>query len=450
MFNKLRQRFVKQLLRNGTKSWTKCLIINRNLNELCRVVVTGIGIVCPLGVGREKVWNNLIAGESGVSQVVGEGYESIPCKIAAYVPNEDLLLNQWFTKNELRTLSKSTIYALIATEQALHDSNWRPTKERDCRETGVAVGMGMIDINEVLQNGMALKTEGFQRVSPYFVTKLLVNMPAGHISIKYGLTGPNHSVSTACTTGVHSIGDAYSLIQRGSANVMVCGGTEAVINPLSMASFARIRGLCTKYNDNPTQGSRPFDTKRCGFVMGEGSGIVVLEELNHAINRKANIYAEIIGYGLSGDAYHVTAPREDGKGAINCMSAAMDDADVKLSDITHINSHATSTPLGDKIELKAIKQLFGDHSKNILITSTKGSTGHLLGAAGSVEAIFTILSCYHSLVPPTINLEESIDKELNIVSKVAQKWKSKKRIAITNSFGFGGTNASLVVSNFLF
>ncbi|CAG2162228.1 unnamed protein product, partial [Oppiella nova] len=321
--------------------------------------------------------------------------------------------------------------------------------DRDRRDTGVAVGTGMIDMNEVIRNGEALSSQGFRMVSPHFVTKLLVNMPAGHISIKHGLQGPNHSVSTACTTGVHSIGDAFNFIQRGAANVMVCGGTESVISPLSVAAFARIRALCTKYNDNPTQASRPFDAKRCGFVMGEGCGLVVLEELNHALNRKANIYAEILGYGLSGDANHMTAPGEDGRGAVECMRASVDDAHIRLEDITHINSHATSTPLGDKIELKAIRQLFGDHSKNILITSTKGSTGHLLGAAGSVESIFTILSCYHSLVPPTINLEEPIDNELQIVANVAQKWRPKRRIAITNSFGFGGTNASLVISNFI-
>uniref|UniRef100_A0A7H9STK7 3-oxoacyl-[acyl-carrier-protein] synthase n=1 Tax=Archegozetes longisetosus TaxID=66560 RepID=A0A7H9STK7_9ACAR len=450
MLIKIRPKFSKLLLRNRAICLINYSTISEKTHELCRVVVTGLGIVSPIGVGVEKVWNNLISGRCGITEVIGSGYESIPCKIAAYVPKNDLCLEQSFAKNELRTLSKSTIYALIAAEEALTDAKWKPTKERDKRETGVAVGMGMVDVDEVVESGTVLRDVGFNKISPHFVTKVLMNMPAGHISMRYGLTGPNHTVSTACTTGVHSIGDAFNFIQRGAADVMICGGTEAVISPLSIASFARIRALCTQFNDNPSKASRPFDSKRCGFVMGEGCGLVVLEELNHALNRKAKIYAEIIGYGLSGDANHITAPREDGKGAFECMKASIDDAHIRLDDVTHINSHATSTPLGDKAELIAIKQLFGEHSKNIAITSTKGSTGHLLGAAGSVEAIFTILSCYNSLIPPTINLEEPIDKELNIVANNPQEWNTKnRRIAITNSFGFGGTNASLVISNFL-
>ena len=300
MFNKLSQKSVKCLL-NRANNRTECLISSRNVSESCRVVVTGIGVVCPLGVGKDQVWSNLIEGKSGVTKVVGDGYETVPCKIAAYVPQKDLALDQTFTKNELRTLTKSTLYALIASQQALSDAQWKPTKERDQRNTGVAVGMGMIDMEEVIENGLALKNQGFNRVSPHFVTKLLVNMPAGHISIRHGLKGPNHSVSTACTTGVHSIGDAFNFIQRGAANVMVCGGTESVIHPLSMAAFARIRALCTQYNEKPTEASRPFDAKRCGFVMGEGAGIVILEELTHALARNAKIYAEVLGYGLSGN-----------------------------------------------------------------------------------------------------------------------------------------------------
>ncbi len=290
----------RRFLKTSSISLTKNLINNRSVHESCRVVVTGMGIVCPLGVGIDKVWNNLISGKCGITQVKGDGYESIPCKIAAYVPNDDLSLENSFSKNDLRTLSKSSIYALMAAEEALSDANWKPSKERDMRGTGVAVGMGMIDMNEVVESGIALKDKGFSKISPHFVTKLLVNMPAGYISIKYGLMGPNHSVSTACTTGVHSIGDAFNFIQRGAANVMICGGTESVISPLSIAAFARIRALCTKFNDNPSKASRPFDSKRCGFVMGEGSGLIVIEELNHALSRKAKIYAEIIGYGLSG------------------------------------------------------------------------------------------------------------------------------------------------------
>lgn len=299
MLNKLGQKSFKCLL-NRANNRSECVISSRNVSELCRVVVTGIGLVCPLGVGADQVWNNLIQGKSGVSKVVGDGYESIPCKIAAYVPQKDLKLEQKFSKNELRTLTKATLFALIASEEALNDAKWKPIKERDRTDTGVAVGMGMIDMDEVIQNGNALRNDGFNRVSPHFVTKLLVNMPAGHISIRYGLNGPNHSVSTACTTGVHAIGDAFNFIQRGAANVMVCGGTESVINPLSMAAFARIRALCTQFNDRPTEASRPFDAKRCGFVMGEGAGIVVLEELTHALARDAKIYAEVLGYGLSG------------------------------------------------------------------------------------------------------------------------------------------------------
>ena len=418
-----------------------------------RVVVTGMGIVCPLGVGVENVWNHLIASKCGITKVKGKSYQEIPCQVAGYVPQEQLDLKSKFTKTDLKNLSMSTIYALIAAEEALTQANWKPKNESDQQQTGVAIGTGMVDLVEVVESGCLINDNSYKSLSPHFITKILINMPSGHVSIKYGLTGPNHCASTACTTGVHSIGDAFNFIQRGYAKTMICGGTEAVISPLAIGSFSKIRALCTKYNHQPDKASRPFDGKRCGFVMGEGCGLIVVEELNHALQRNANIYGEILGYGLSGEANHITAPREDGKGAYQCMKCAIEDANINPEQITHVNAHATSTLLGDLAEIKAIKNLFGDkHVKNIAITSTKGATGHLIGAAGSVEAIFTILACYKSIIPPSINIDDPLDKQVNIVANVSQKWKvnNNKRIAITNSFGFGGTNASLVISNYVF
>lgn len=415
-----------------------------------RVVITGLGIVSPLGLNKTSSWESVLSGKSAITKLNDERYENIPCKVASKINDTELdnYLSNVLSKSDVRTMSRGTMFGMIAASEALEDSQWKPTDSDALEATGVCVGMGMADLVHVCETNDALKN-GYNRVSPYFVPRILTNMVAGQISIKYGFQGPNHSVSTACATGAHSIGDAYRLIQNGYANVMLCGGAEASISPLSIAGFCRLRALSTSFNDKPERASRPFDANRDGFVMGEGSSILVLEELNHALSRKVRIYAEVLGYGMSGDASHLTAPHSEGKGALLCMKRALSDSNLQIEDITYINAHATSTPLGDETELKAIKQLFKEHTKNIFISSTKGSHGHLLGAAGNLEAGFTALACYSGLIPPTINLENVCEdgRSLNIVT-TRKTWTQERRIALKNSFGFGGTNASLCISNF--
>ncbi|XP_075221716.1 3-oxoacyl-[acyl-carrier-protein] synthase, mitochondrial isoform X3 [Lycorma delicatula] len=347
-----------------------------------RVVVTGLGLISPVGNNVITSWETIISGGSGLTQLKDEDYSKLPCKVAAVIPN--LNISDYINKNEIRTMSLASAYALIASKEALNDANWLPTDDVGKEKTGVCVGMGMVDLVNISETAEALK-KGYNRVSPYFVPRILPNMAAGLISIKYGFKGPNHSVSTACATGAHAIGDAFKFIQNGYADVMVCGGAEAAINPISIAGFCRCRALSTSFNDRPTKASRPFDKDRDGFVMGEGSAILILEERTHAIKRSAKIYAEILGYGLSGDGSHLTAPSEDGRGAALAMTRAINDASIKKSDITYINAHATSTPMGDDIELRAIKTVFGEHSKHLAISSTKGAHGHLLGAAERVH-----------------------------------------------------------------
>lgn len=417
-----------------------------------RVVVTGIGIISPLGHNTRTSWENLLSGKSAIIGIKDEKYSNIPCKVAAFVADklvQELHLNEHFTKSELRSISRGTMFGMIAAEEALEDSEWKPSDTKSLESTGVCVGMGMADLTHVCETNEFLKL-GYNRVSPYFVPRILTNMVAGQISIKYGFQGPNHSVSTACATGAHSVGDAFRLIQNGYADVMVCGGAEASISPLSIAGFCRLRALSTSYNDSPTKSSRPFDRNRDGFVMGEGSSVLVLEELTHALSRKIRIYAEVLGYGMSGDASHLTAPHGDGKGALLCMKRAITDSNLTPGNISYINAHATSTQLGDATELKAIKSLFKDHSENVAISSTKGAHGHLLGAAGNLEACFTVLSCFSSEIPPTINLDQVCleGDGLNIVANCKQSWSNEKRIALKNSFGFGGTNATLCISSF--
>ncbi|XP_054262456.1 3-oxoacyl-[acyl-carrier-protein] synthase, mitochondrial-like [Macrosteles quadrilineatus] len=416
-----------------------------------RVVVTGIGMISPLGKNTQQSWESLLSGKSAVTVVEGDEYIQIPCKVAAAV-SDDVLnkeFNHYFTMRDFRSMSRATIMGIIAAEEALADSQWKPTTKKGLESTGVCVGMGMSDIAHISEMSNALKL-GYNSVTPFFVPRILTNMTAGQISIKYGFQGPNHSVSTACATGAHSIGDAFRLIQNEYADVMVCGGAEASINPLSIAGFSRMRALSTDYNHKPLESSRPFDVGRDGFVMGEGASIMILEELNHALSRNVKIYAEVIGYGMSGDASHLTAPHEDGRGAILAMERAIKDSNLSLKDISYINAHATSTVLGDAIELKAIRTLFKDHCKNIAISSTKGATGHLLGAAGNLEACFTALACFSREIPPTINLQSVCEegKGLNIVANHKQVWGKAKRIALKNSFGFGGTNACLCLSSF--
>ncbi|XP_075969843.1 3-oxoacyl-[acyl-carrier-protein] synthase, mitochondrial [Anticarsia gemmatalis] len=408
-----------------------------------RVVVTGLGVVSPLRTGTELVWQNILKGKCGIVALQGDEYSKLPCRVAGIIPSDDEKVSKALSKSNLKSMAPATCLALVATAEALADANWMPESNIDKESTGVAIGMGMIDLKDVCDTNDALKL-GYNKVSPFFVPRILPNMAAGHISIKYGFRGPNHSVSTACATGAHSIGDAFRFIRNGDADVMVCGGAEACISPLAIAGFCRLRALSTSFNDDPVKASRPFDKKRDGFVMGEGAAILVLEEYEHALQRNAKMYAEILGYGLSGDAAHITAPRDDGSGAVLSMSRALRDAGIDKHDITYINAHATSTPVGDGIEATAIKNLFKDHSSNIQISSTKGAHGHLLGAAGNLEALFTTLACYHGVLPPTINLEEPVD-DLNYVSNTSRSWEAQKRIALKNSFGFGGTNATLCI-----
>ncbi|KAJ7391833.1 hypothetical protein OS493_016123 [Desmophyllum pertusum] len=424
-----------------------------------RVVVTGLGLITPLGIGTYRVWENLLQGKCGITQIHSEDFKGIPAKIAAFVPrgtNPGEFDDKHWEK-ELRMDKRSTttegLFAIVAAHEALEDCKWRPTSQEQKERTGVSLGIGMTGMKDTLEAGDALNNQGYRKVSPFFVPRVLLNLPAGVISMTFGLQGPNHAVSTACAASAHAIGDAFRMIRYGDADVMIAGGVEACIMPLSMAGFCKMRALTTKFNDNPHEASRPFDSQRSGFVMGEGAGIMILEEYEHAVSRGARIYAELLGYGLSGDAYHIAAPSEGGYGAYLAMKNALRDAGLRPEDIHYINAHATSTPLGDAGENNAIKTLLESHSRNVQVSSTKGATGHLLGAAGAVEAIFTVLSVFQGVVPPTLNLH-SVDSEeefnMNYVPLTSQQLHAAEpRTALTNSFGFGGTNASLCIRQFV-
>jgi len=413
-----------------------------------RVVVTGMGMVTPLGCGVEPTWKRLIAGESGAQVVDRFDISDIAAKVACTIPRGDgsngtYNADQWMESKEQRKVDDFIVYAMAAARQALDDANWHPTEKDDQVATGVMIGSGIGGIEGIAETAIVLKERGPRRVSPFFIPGRIINLASGYVSIEHGLKGPNHAVVTACSTGAHAIGDASRLIALGDADVMVAGGAESPVNRISLAGFAALRALSTAFNDQPARASRPYDKDRDGFVMGEGGGAVTLEELEHAKARGAKIYAEVIGYGLSGDAYHITAPTPDGDGAFRCMSMAIKRAGIAPKDIDYINAHGTSTPLGDEIELGAVQRLVGDAGKRISMSSTKSCIGHLLGAAGAVEAIFSILAIRDRIAPPTINLDNpSVETDIDLVPHKARQ--RNIDIALSNSFGFGGTNASLI------
>ena len=413
-----------------------------------RVVVTGLGLVTPLACGTEQSWQRLVAGQSGIKRVEKFDVSDIPCKIAGQVPRGDgadgsFNPDEWMEPKEQRKVDDFIIFAMAAAGQALNDAGWHPREYADQITSGVLIGSGIGGVEGIAETALLLRDRGPRRVSPFFIPGRLINLASGYVSIKHSLKGPNHAVVTACSTGAHAIGDAGRLIALGDADVMLAGGTESPVNRISLAGFAACRALSTGFNDTPERASRPYDRDRDGFVMGEGAGAVILEEYDHAKERGARIYGELIGYGLSGDAYHITAPAEDGDGAFRCMSAAIRRAGIAASDINYINAHGTSTPLGDEIELKAVERLVGNAAANIAMSSTKSSIGHLLGAAGAVEAIFCLLALRDGVVPPTLNLDNpSVATPIDLVPHTARK--RPVEIVLSNSFGFGGTNASLI------
>ena len=415
-----------------------------------RVVVTGLGLVTPLGVGVENTWAKLLRGESGVRAIQSFDVSDLPAKIAGQLPRGETSegnfnADDWVEPKEQRRMDPFIIYAMAAAQQAIEDSGTRPKTEDEKERMGVMIGSGIGGLIGISEGAVVLAEKGPRRVSPFFIPSNLINLASGHVSIRYGLKGPNHAVVTACSTGAHAIGDAARLIQWEDADVMVAGGTEAAVSRLGIAGFAAARALSTGFNDTPEKASRPWDKRRDGFVMGEGAGIVVLEEYERAKARGAKIYAEVTGYGMSGDAHHITAPAEDGNGGFRSMRAALKRAGLKTSDIDYVNAHGTSTPLGDEIELGAVKRLFGEDAYKLSMSSTKSAIGHLLGAAGSVEAIFSVLAIRDQIAPPTLNLEDPSDGcDIDLVPLAARK--RPIRNALSNSFGFGGTNASLVFS----
>jgi 3-oxoacyl-[acyl-carrier-protein] synthase II len=414
-----------------------------------RVVVTGLGMVTPLGSGVEPTWSNLLAGKSGAVRVSEFEVSDLPCQIACRIPRGDgsdgtFNADRAMEPKEQRKVDDFIVYAVAAADEALADSGWTPQTEDERCATGVLIGSGIGGIEGIVDAGITLHEKGPRRISPFFIPGRLINLASGHVSIKHGLKGPNHSVVTACSTGSHAIGDASRLIALGDADVMVAGGTESPVSRISLAGFAACRALSTNFNDRPTEASRPYDKDRDGFVMGEGAGVVVLEEYEHAKARGARIYAEVIGYGLSGDAFHITAPAPDGDGAFRCMKAALKRAEVDPSEIDYVNAHGTSTPLGDELELGAVERVMGNAAGKLTMSSTKSAIGHLLGAAGAVEVIFCMLAIRDNVAPPTLNLQNpSVETPIDLVP-LKPRHKTIDT-ALSNSFGFGGTNASLVL-----
>jgi len=413
-----------------------------------RVVVTGMGIACPLGLGVERVWKRLIEGESGINAIQSFDTAELTAKIAGQIPvgtrsEGKLDISEWIPVKDQKKMDRFIHLALVAATEAVEDSGWVPADEDARCATGVMIGSGIGGLGTIYEASVLVSQGKSRRLSPFFIPSALINLASGHVSIKYGFKGPNHSVVTACATGVHAIGDASRLIMLGDADVMVAGGAEGAVNELGMAGFCASRALSTGFNDRPAAASRPWDRDRDGFVMGEGAGIVVLEELEHAKARGAKIYGEVGGYGMSGDAHHITAPAEGHEGAFRAMRAAVRNGGAQPGDVQYVNAHGTSTPLGDDLELEAVERFFGGDAKGLAMSSTKSATGHLLGAAGAIEAIFSLLAIRDSVVPPTLNLENpSRASVIDRVPLVAQE--RRVDVALSNSFGFGGTNASIL------
>jgi 3-oxoacyl-[acyl-carrier-protein] synthase II len=421
-----------------------------------RVVVTGLGLVTPLGWGVEATWANILAGRSGAGRITAFDATDYGCQIACEVPRVDgrggggldvpgsFDPDQVMSSKDQRRVDDFILYAMAAADEAVRDSGWAPEDEESRYRTGVNIGSGIGGLSTIAETAVSLHEKGPRRgVGPFFITAALINLASGQVSIRHRFKGPNHSVVTACATGAHAVGDAMRLIQHGDADVMFAGGAEAAICKIGIAGFVACRAMSTHFNDDPTRASRPYDRDRDGFVMGEGAGVLCLEELEHARARGAKIYAEVVGYGLAGDAYHITAPVEDGDGGFRAMKAAIAQAGIEPADIDYINAHGTSTPLGDEIELGAVERLFGQAAGKTAMSSTKSAIGHLLGAAGAVEAAFSVLALRDQIAPPTINLDNpSVDTPLDLVPNVAKPMRID--MALSNSFGFGGTNASVV------
>ncbi len=415
-----------------------------------RVVVTGLGIVCPLGIGIDHVWNRLINNASGITNLRGFDTEGLPSLVAGHIPvdpndNGAFICEDWVTQQQKRRMDKFIIYAIAAARMAIQDASWSTNDEHTALRSGVLVGSGIGGLTSIEEAVITIHEKGVKRLTPYFIPSSLINLASGHISIEHNLKGPNHSIVTACATGTHAISDAANMIAQDKVDMMVTGGTEAPICRLGMVGFSAMKALSTHFNDQPRRASRPWDQNRDGFVMGEGAGILILESLEHAKKRNANIYGEISGYGMSGDSYHITAPASDGNGGFRAMQTALEHAKINFDEIDYINAHGTSTPLGDEIEINAIKDLFKEHAKQLAVSSTKSAIGHLLGAAGAVEAIFCLKALQTGIIPPTLNLENpSPGCDLNLVPHHAQE--RKLTHVLSNSFGFGGTNGSIIFS----
>ena len=416
--------------------------------DLRRVVVTGLGTVSPLGCGVETTWANILASKSGAKRIDDFEIDDIACQIAHRVPlgaleDGKFSPDDWMDVKEQRKVDPFILYGMAAATMVIADAGVEPRNQEEAERTGVLIGSGIGGVGGIYETSIVLHEKGPRRVSPFFIPGRIINMASGYVSIRFGLKGPNHSVVTACSTGAHAIGDSWRIIAMGDADVMVAGGAESPVNRISMAGFAACRALSTNFNDRPTQASRPYDKDRDGFVMGEGAAVVVLEEYERAKARGATIYGEVVGYGMSGDAYHITAPSEDGDGGYRCMQMAVKRAGISPADIDYINAHGTSTPLGDEIELGAVTRLLGDAAGKVAMSSTKSAVGHLLGAAGAIEAIFSLLAMRDGIAPPTLNLDNpSVVTPINLVPKLPVR--KEINVALSNSFGFGGTNASLI------